>query len=450
MEETLETLAGDHQEASLAPVQLKMVQVSSRELRQTQERPIQETQVQQELATFLGHLEELKRRVPVSKRVIKAGTTPGYGFFSKGAGGGTTGTSGSSYGFFGNKQGTAGAPNYSHREFFTGGSLAGQGAASSNAGASWFSSNPTAQQKEQMQKYQAAAAESSLNQARIILDLQELRPFGEHLLPRHRTIKMEDERELDPKGNRKGAYLEAQPYKMFYTDVARQIDLLRSVPNPLNNKVVSSFSQEYQAMILSLNKTILGSGTQLQRIANLNKEIREGIQTKLEKRCDQFLVKMRVIANKLELIKSKARLMDDYIAFLLRCSTNFKNFYDDLRADRDLTLELPSTELSDIANYLSLMTVDLRKELDDILEIAEKSKDEEMSIDYMNIFGETIDALFTYISVIIPRAVGLRERISKVMVDTLGRQPVDTTKPKTTAVNKIQYAGDVRNRQLNK
>lgn len=286
-----------------------------------------------------------------------------------------------------------------------------------------------------------------MNQARIIRDLKEIRPFGEHLLPRYRQSKMDVEKEQDSKGNKKGAFLEAQPYKMFYAEATRQIDLLRSIANPLNYKVISSFSQDYQAMVLSLNKTINSAGVQLHRMSNLSKEIKDGIELKIEKRCDQFLVKMRVVANKLESMKAKAKRIDDYITFLMRCTDELRYFYEDAKADRDFTVELPARELFDVATYLSLMTSEIRKEIEDVLEVVARSKDDKYGVDYMASFGETIQSLFSFITVLIPRANAIRDKVSKVMLDCLGRQPVDGQKQKVTVVAKIQNAFEVRNKQ---
>lgn len=351
--------------------------------------------------------------------VTTGSTGAGYGFFNKTGGGSSTS---GNYGFFGNRQGTTGQdgkPVVGHRDFYTGTPLIGKMAAAQSSNTGWLS-NQTAQQKEFLQKQQAAAAESTMNQARLIIDLQELRPFGEHLLPRRPRARMEDEKMLGLQATKKNAFLDIAAFRPLYSEATRQLDLYRSVPNSLNNKVLNSFSEDYQKMFVSLYKTITGAGVQLKRLAETNETIKEGIKTHILKKSETLVTKMRIVSNKLEIAKAKTRRIDDCVVFVLRCAESFHSYYEDMKAERDVLVRVPATELMDMANYLSLLIKEVIADLKDLMEVVTKDRNTEFTNDYMAHFGESIDMMFAYITSISPRVAKLRSAVSMTLNHHLG------------------------------
>ena len=375
--------------------------------------------------------------------LTSGGSSTNYGFFNK-AGGGGSSTSGG-YGFFGNRQGTTGQegkPVQSHRDFYTGMPLPGQIGAAQPSNSSWYS-NQSAQQKEILQKQQAAAAESTMNQARLIVDLQEIRPYGEHLLPRRQKARMEDERLQNIQASRKNAFLDIAAFRPLYAEATRTLDLYRSMPNPLNNKVVSSFPEDYQKMVVSVNKSITGAGVQLKRLSDINNVIKEGIQTSLLKKSELLATKMRVVSNKLEIAKSKTRRIDDCVTFVLRCAESFHSYYEDMKAERDVLVRVPATEILDLTNYLSLMTKEVINELNDLMEVVAKDRNSEFTTDYMACFGESIDMLFAYLMTLAPRVAKLRSAVSATIKDQLGIEGLINHNVKPSNNHKLEVIDNI-------
>jgi len=177
------------------------------------------------------------------------------------------------------------------------------------------------------------------------------------------------------------------------------------------SKPVSALPAQDQQNITTLNKTITQTTTRIADMKKNSQELSALIKEKLSPEISSCYMKFKTINIKIKKFRQEIGILNDYGNFLIWVCGDFSKYYEGLRVERSLVLQIPSESLNSIVSFINNSVKQLQEMLNDLIIAAQPSSEAE-SLSITEEFGAIFEQLYQYMVNVMQKVAQCRQYLA--------------------------------------
>ena len=227
----------------------------------------------------------------------------------------------------------------------------------------------------------------------------------------------------------------------IYQSVLAITNLNNFITNAYFSKRISELPQDYQNGVKMVNGLVSKVPGSIQKLKETSKSIKESVEKEIVQAVINRLDGIRYISTRISLVKKHISEVNEYTNFIIKCTEGFRKYNDYLINDRLLRIEVPQQELLDISMHINDRIQQILVLIDELYQINSKNNEHNLySNDCLAQFGDILDSIFAYVTLIIKKYEEVRYAIDELKLRVYGFKP-----PTSSIIDRISIDDDHKN-----